>query len=471
MIQATERKQGFFALLFSVTVVAAVIFVSFYLGQRASLRWLGVSVLAVAIPVLFSRPASGLALLVVIALFVPLQVDTGTAVSLNGAALFIPLLFVVWLLDMARHRSTRLAQSRANLPLLLFLVMGLLSLLIGIATWDPIVPRNPNFTLVQLAQWGIFALSALAFWLTASLVKDEAQLERLIWVFLGLAGSLALLTAVFGAGALVYNVVTVALIRTPFWVLLTGLSTGQLFFNHRLSTGKRLFLMAVLMAVLFYAFFQQRESISNWVGVTTTLAVLLWLRFPHLRVILLVLVVIMLLTGILFPTIYDFAGGDDEWEESGGSRLVLIQRVVDVTMRNPITGLGPAAYRPYTSVEPLPYLHMMWIHPQINSHNNWVDLFSHVGLAGVGIFTWFAWEVVRSAQKVRSQRGSGFRSGFANGMLAAWISALVIMMLADWILPFVYNIGFEGFPASVLVWLYLGGIITLENLHCESQSA
>ena len=36
-----------------------------------------------------------------------------------------------------------------------------------------------------------------------------------------------------------------------------------------------------------------------------------------------------------------------EWDESGGSRLALSGRVIEVTMRNPITGLGPAAYRFY----------------------------------------------------------------------------------------------------------------------------
>ncbi|NMC78657.1 MAG: hypothetical protein GYA59_04775 [Chloroflexi bacterium] len=35
------------------------------------------------------------------------------------------------------------------------------------------------------------------------------------------------------------------------------------------------------------------------------------------------------------------------------------------------------------------------------------------------------------------------------------------MMLADWMLPFVYNIGFPGFQASLLVWLFLGGLVAM----------
>ena len=51
-----------------------------------------------------------------------------------------------------------------------------------------------------------------------------------------------------------------------------------------------------------------------------------------------------------------------------------------------------------------------------------------------------------------------------NAMLAAWIGALIVMVFADWILPHVYNIGFPGFQASVLVWLFLGGLVALEQM-------
>jgi hypothetical protein len=59
-------------------------------------------------------------------------------------------------------------------------------------------------------------------------------------------------------------------------------------------------------------------------------------------------------------------------------------------------------------------------------------------------------------------------------MLAAWVGALVLMIFADWILPFVYNIGFLGFQASVLVWLFLGGLVALEQMasvHNEEKQA
>jgi hypothetical protein len=35
-------------------------------------------------------------------------------------------------------------------------------------------------------------------------------------------------------------------------------------------------------------------------------------------------------------------------------------------------------------------------------------------------------------------------------MLGAWFSIMMIMAMADWFLPFVYNIGFHGFQASLM---------------------
>ncbi len=140
-------------------------------------------------------------------------------------------------------------------------------------------------------------------------------------------------------------------------------------------------------------------------------------------------------------------------------------------MRNPITGLGPAAYRPYANMKPLLYGRAYWITPTINSHNNYVDIFAHMGILGLLLLFWFSAEVAFLGLRLRRRYTDGFAAGYVNGMLAAGASALVIMALVDWILPFVYNISFYGFQASVLFWLFLGGLVTLENLPAPEQAA
>jgi hypothetical protein len=103
------------------------------------------------------------------------------------------------------------------------------------------------------------------------------------------------------------------------------------------------------------------------------------------------------------------------------------------------------------------------MNPRISSHNNYVDLFAHTGIVGLALFFWFAVEVAQLGLRLRQRFREGFAAGYVNGMLAAGAASLVVMLLADWILPFVYNIGFPGFQASVLVWLFLGGLVAIDN--------
>lgn len=455
--------------LTAALVATAVLALAFLLGQRASPLWLALLLAAAGGLALLARPVLGLPALVLAALVVPLEIGTGTEVKLNAAALLIPALAVLWLLDMVRRGRVHLASSPAHRPLLLFLGANLLSLLVGRAAWDPMVPISGNFLLVQLAQWAIFAFSALAFWLTANLVKDERRLWQLTALFLLVGGGPAILRTLPYIQGLVGPFTTIAFIRAPFWVLLTALAAGQLLYNRELTPPRRAFLVATLLSALVYAFVQQQEAASNWVGLAAVLGTLIWLRFPWLRWPVAVVVIILLAVGVLFPAVYQFAGGDQEWTTSGGSRLALIERVLEVSMRNPLTGLGPAAYRPYANMKPLAYQRAYWIQPQVNSHNNYVDLFAHGGIVGLALFAWFAWEIGRLGLRLRRRYTTGFAAGYLNGMLAAGAGALVVMLLADWILPFVYNIGFPGFQASVLVWLFMGGLVALENFRGQES--
>jgi O-antigen ligase len=447
-----------------VVVVVAVLALAVYLGGQPSVRWLALLAAGFGALVLLSRPVLGVPAIVVAALALPLEFGTGTEVKLNPVTLLVPVAAGLWLLMMFRRRDVRLPHSRTNLPLLLFLAAGLLSLGIGMVIWDPQVPRPENFTLVQLAQWGIYGLSALAFWLTASLIEDETWLWRLTAGFLALGGALAVTRVAPGIPSMAGRFATLAVGRAPFWVLLAALAGGQLLYNRRLPKAWYIILLATLGTVVIYAFVRQRATASNWVGVAAAASTLVWLRFPRLRLPLALLVAVLAVAGLLIPAIFDFAGGAREWNLSGESRLALIDRVLDVTMRNPITGLGPAAYRPYTRITPLQFGHAYYLDPRVNSHNNYVDLFTQTGILGLALFAWFATEVAILGLRLRRRYQAGFAAGYVNGMLGAAVGALVIMMVGDWILPSLYNIGFPGFQASVLFWLFLGGLVALDRM-------
>jgi hypothetical protein len=422
--------------------------------------------------ILLQHPSLGLFATIAGALIVRAEIRAGSSVDLNAAMLLVGATLVIWLIDMIRAGEFKVASSRVNRPLILFLCAGFVSLAIGTATWDPAVPRPGPFLIIQLAQLGIFVLSAAAFWLMANLGQDLTFLRRLFFFWLASAAFVAAIFASEGRVlSFLFRMPTAAVQLPPFRVLLVASAFGQLLFNRRLSWGVRLCMLGILAVIGYAIFYQQREIVSNWLSVMVAICVLMWLRWPRLRWPAVAVLIILVITGTLGTTLYDFAGGDEEWDESGGSRLALIGRVVEVTMRNPITGLGPAAYRPYAQMEPLPYQGAFWIQPNVSSHNNYVDLFSHGGLVSLGLFAWFAVEVTLLGLRLKSRYTEGFEAGYVNTMLATWASSLALMLFADWILPFYYNIGFRGFQASVLVWLFLGGLVALDHISDASDAS
>jgi len=100
--------------LLTPLIAAAVLALAFLLGQRASPLWLGLLVVGICGVVLLARPVLGLPALVFAALVVRLEFGTGTYVSLNPASLLVPVLLVLWLLDMVRQRYAYLASIRPN---------------------------------------------------------------------------------------------------------------------------------------------------------------------------------------------------------------------------------------------------------------------------------------------------------------------------------------------------------------------
>ena len=177
--------------------------------------------------VLLRRPLLGPFLLVVVALFVPVGIPTGTEVDLNLSALVVPLLLFIWILTGLVKGNISIGTSRVNRPLLLFLIVGLLSIVIGNVTWDPTVPKPDRFIVVQLAQWGVYAFSAGMFWLIGYRFNNITWLRRLTWWCVGLAGLQAITRPLPGGSDLLAHVATLAWFRAPFWILLTAVALGQ----------------------------------------------------------------------------------------------------------------------------------------------------------------------------------------------------------------------------------------------------
>ena len=66
---------------------------------------------------------------------------------------------------------------------------------------------------------------------------------------------------------------------------------------------------------------------------------------------------------------------------------------------------------------------------------------------------------------------AGFAPAYLYGAVGGLAGTVALGMFGDWVLHFVYNIGLNGFRSSILAWLFLGGLVTLEHIRAPAPPA
>ncbi len=449
-------------------LVAATLLLAALLGARSSLLYAMLLAGGLAMVVLVMEPALGLVALGALSFTLPLELGTGSDVSLTAPVLLIPAVAGAWLLSALGKRSLRLAPAPTTLPLLLFVGSSFLSLAAGNSYWNPLVPRPSNLLLVQLGQCAIFALSAVAFIVAGELGQDRRWLRWATMAFLAVSGIVVvqyLVPALWSvAGWSVAGQANTAML----WTWLAAMAMGQVLCNRRLSAAAKLGLPVLLAGAAYVVWVTQREWASGWMSFTMAVAMALLLRYSRRnRVAALAIGAALLLVGILiFPHIFEYAGGQSELDTSWAGRLLLYQRTLELVRAHPILGLGPASYRHYgfTQWLSLGLGRALYLQPLVSSHNNYIDIYAQMGLVGLALFLWFLLEVARLGWQLLVRFQGDFAEGYVVGALSGLAGTVVAMMLVDWFLPFVYNVGFGGLRTSIVAWMFLGGLVALQQV-------
>jgi hypothetical protein len=150
--------------------------------------------------------------------------------------------------------------------------------------------------------------------------------------------------------------------------------------------------------------------------------------------------------------------GTDEY--SWGTRLDAWLIVTEIVKASPLFGLGFANYYWYT-----PIFRIRGYSVRFNSHSQYIDLIAETGIVGLIVFFWFFWEVAKLGWSLKDRVPEGFAQAYVYSALGGLAGTVFAGFLVDWVLPFVYNIGLTGFRASVLAWLFLGGLVSLEHMY------
>jgi len=451
----SAAKSGILLVLAFVALSAALFLV---LGPYQLDKILGIQFVLISGAALFlfllNWPETGVAALLVGGLLVAYRVGTGTETGINGAVGMSIVISLVWLFHVFYHPDKYPpVRSRSVVPVLVFMAAVLLSTLVGQYPWFP-AARASLFS--QLGQLSIFLLSGAVFLVSACYLRNIVWLKRVVVLFFAIG--LIHLSVRVVPGAVDYAWGRLPLIihsGSMFWTWLVALSFGQFFLNRDLGPAAKLLAGGIAAGSVGVTLIQTGDWVSGWFPSLVSIFIIVLARYPYPVVVASPILATLGWLGVSFVT--NFAASEDNLY-SLSTRWEALRSLQPVLMANPIFGLGPANYYNYTVLYPI----MGW-YVSYSSHNNYLDLVAQAGLVGLASFLWFAWVVGMIAWHLKDRVVGGFERGYVYGVVGGLVASVLAGALGDWIIPFVYIAGFEGFRTSVLFWLFLGGVVAIEQ--------
>lgn len=425
-------------------VVLAVLGLSLLAGMRSSLAILALPVGIGGILLLWRQPTLALVLILQAGMIVPFYGPGGLNLTMIGIAGLLGL----WLLGMIfEQRSIWFASPETARPALIFLGIVGLAFMVGQFPWFRVQAAPMN---AQIGGLMVFVISVGVFLFVGNKFKDLYWIEWFTWVFLAYGG-LHMISWMFPRIGDYYSQLLYAYGTggSMFWTWIATLAFSQAVFNRRLAPFPRFALFLLVGMTMYVAYGLNGEWKSGWMPPAISMAVILLLRSWRFGY-------VLGLAGI-YPAIQIFSSALASDEYSYSTRMdawILVGRLIKV---NPVLGLGPANYYWYT-----PLLRIRGYAVNFNSHNQYVDIVAQTGLLGLLGFVWLMLAILRVAWRIRNRVEDGFEKAFVYGALGGWVATMTAAAFGDWVFPFVYNVGLDGVRASILPWVFFGGIVALD---------
>jgi len=367
----------------------------------------------------------------------------------NVTMILVALLLGLWLLDMmVSRRQIQLAPSPTVWPLLSFLVVAALSFGVGQLPWFTFAVHAPLGA--QLGGLAIVVLSAGTFLLVANQVRDLGWLRTMTWAFLAFGVLAIIVGSVLPKFGLSFQKL-IQPVGSVYFIWLVAMAFSQAALNRDLHPGWRLALGGLVLITLYHVFFLRFVDKSGWLPALICIAAIIGFRSWRTGLVLIPVAAVAayyLMTGVVSSEEYSFSTRFDAWS--------IMAQIIKI---NPVLGLGFANYYWYT-----PLFHIRGYAVSFNSHNNYVDIVAQTGFVGLVCLLLFFWQVGWLGWRLREQAPAGFAQAYVYGALGGLAGMVVVGMMGDWVLPFFYNIGLSGFRSSMLGWLFLGGLVTLEQM-------
>lgn len=434
-----------------ILAVVMIITVSAYWGSKTVLIALMSIMIGVAVLLaLLHFPNLGFIFLFLSGMFIPFRGPGG----FNASILTVILMIGLWLLDMfIVERKFSFVKSRPIRPAFYMLLVSIIAFAMGQIPWFVFANQAPLDA--QIGGFAIYFFLVLAMIMTANILKEIKWLKLIVWVFIGLG-----FVYVLGRTLQISFIDTLyqhgVYANSMFWMWMVTLPLSQAIYNNHLKIRIRILLYGIVAMTFYVALVQQNDWKSGWVPAAVVAAVLVGWKF---RKVIPFIIPFVIAVGAYLAK--DLIATD---QYSWGTRVDAWLVVLGISSVSPIIGLGFANYYWYAQVFTIRGYYI-----KFNSHSQFVDIIAQTGVLGLACFMWMLFEIGQLAWKLMNQLPDGFAKGYAYGIFASVFGSLMAAFLVDWLLPFAYNIGLDGVRASILPWIFFGGLISVEQIYLAKQ--
>jgi len=432
---------------------AGVMAVTALIGFKASAKQLGLFIGAlfglVGVIGLIQWPPAGFLVMIIAVMTLP-----NLAGGVHPGMVILVVMSLLWILTgLTQRRKFTILTSRTVFPLVALIIVSCISFGVGQLPWFNFVRHAP--LPAQVGGIAIVILSAAAYILVADLVRDLRWLKWMTGIFLVFGGIIMAGFILPGMDKVVQKIIHGQTTGGLFSAWLAAIAFSQCLFNRDLGKGWRISLGVLLLAFCFYGLVVRFDWKSIWMPGLASIFAIIAFRYPRFGIglFLLGLVPIWLGYGQFLAT--------DEYSVS--TRVEGWSILAEIIKANPLLGLGFGNYYYYT-----PLFSIRGFFVSFNSHNNYIDIIAQTGLIGLFCFLWFTWQAGKTGWNLRNKFSDGFSKAYIYGALGGLVGTLTAGMLGDWILPFIYNIGFGGLRNGLVGWMFLGGIEALNQMYLKN---
>lgn len=384
----------------------------------------------------------------------PVNLPVGNASKLPISMLIVLGLTALWLIAMLHRRSGQLVPASLNRPLLAFMLVCAISLPWGALWADPFLNWRimGNFRVTQTAALLMFLAAMWVPLLVGRFIDRSWKIWFYLWSFI-ICGTLMTAAQFLGVSQPIFTDQGL----WGLWLVMPLL--GLVLVQPRVPWYLRLLGLGVLGWHLYLTMFRNSLWVSGWLPTLLGIAAMIFL---HSRKLFVVLMVISLPFAVLGPGRGYFEKiTSDNVDEGGLERLELWRRSLSIVQQHWLFGTGPAGYAPYN---------MTYFRDDARStHNNYFDILAQFGVIGFGLWLWFMGASLWYGWRTVQRAPPGLLRTVAIMATAGWAAALASMMLGDWVLPFVYNQGIEGFRHAVFSWIFLGLLISVRQMMQQQE--